>query len=303
MENSRHGASEGEHLPLMAKKKSATRNSTLKRYLNAQIDTRRADVVLIICFFISGLTDAGAYNAWRIFLSMQTGNTIFTALGLSNLPHGTTKIQLLKSLTAILAFLFGALFFSTLHRTNTPRKRWVLILSFSIQVTLVIASAALIHSGNARDDSPKKPVRTLPDHPRVERGLSVRDGVGVESLWAKRYPWDLLPIGLLSFQAAGKVVASRVLQHTQLPTVVISVLYTDLVSDPSFFSGGLFGNTPRNRRIGGAVCYFAGAVLGGVFASSRYGFAGALWVAALVNGGIILGWFVWSENKVEETGD
>lgn len=117
----------------------------------------------------------------------------------------------------------------------------------------------------------------------------------MQNLWSKHFPWDLLPITLLSFQASGKVVASRVLQQSQLPTIVISVLYTDLVSDPSFFSGGLLGNASRNRRVGGVVFYFAGAVLGGVFASSRFGFAGALWVAACVKAGIMMAWVVWRE--------
>lgn len=161
----------------------------------------------------------------------------------------------------------------------------------------------LIQSGSASDDSPKRPVHKLPDHEHLlgMGGMGTATEVGIEELWGSKFPWDLLPIALLSFQAAGKVVASRVLEHTQLPTIVISVLYTDLVSDPSFFSGGLFGNGPRNRRLGGVLFYFAGAVLGGVFASSRFGFAGALWVAAVVKGGIVLGWFGWREREeVEE---
>jgi hypothetical protein len=111
----------------------------------------------------------------------------------------------------------------------------------------------------------------------------------------KNFPHDLIPIGLLSFQAAGKVVASRILEYPALPTVVLTVLFNDLVSDPGFFSGGLFGNGQRNQRIGGVSFYFAGAVLGGVFASSAYGFAGALWLAAAVKGMIICAWFVWRE--------
>jgi len=63
-------------MPLMAKMQSPSRGSRIKHYLNAQIDTRRADIILIICFFISGLTDAGAYNAWRVFLSMQVSHVV-----------------------------------------------------------------------------------------------------------------------------------------------------------------------------------------------------------------------------------
>lgn len=77
MANPRHGVSDGENQPLMAKSKTSTWNFRMKRHFNAQIDTRRADVILIICFFISGLTDAGAYNAWNVFLSMQVSYTAF----------------------------------------------------------------------------------------------------------------------------------------------------------------------------------------------------------------------------------
>lgn len=61
----------------MKKTKPSTQTSRFKRHFNAQIDTRRADVILIICFFISGLTDAGAYNAWKVFLSMQVSYATF----------------------------------------------------------------------------------------------------------------------------------------------------------------------------------------------------------------------------------
>ncbi|TID22091.1 hypothetical protein E6O75_ATG10885 [Venturia nashicola] len=292
MANSRQEDSESENLPLMAKSIPSTWSSKFKRHFNAQIDTKRADIILIICFFVSGLTDSGAYNAWNIFLSMQTGNTIFAALGLSNLPDGTTKTQLLKSLCAILSFLLGALFFSTLHRTLTPRKRYVLILSFTIQTSLIIISALLIQSGCASDSSPKKPVDTPPDHDhQIE---------GTQNLGPTHFPFDLLPITLLSFQASATVIASRVLAYAQLPTIVISTLYADLVSDPSFFSGGLVGNTPRNRRAGGVAFYFVGAVLGGVFASRREGFEGALWVAALVKGVVGLTWVGWWEERGED---
>lgn len=41
---------------------------------------------------------------------------------------------------------------------------------------------------------------------------------------------DLLPIGLLAFQAAGQVTLSRILSHSDLPTIVISTLYHDFVA-------------------------------------------------------------------------
>ena len=43
----------------------------IKQYLAAEITTRWADLTLIACFFISGVIDAGAYNAYECFCSMQ----------------------------------------------------------------------------------------------------------------------------------------------------------------------------------------------------------------------------------------
>lgn len=43
----------------------------LKDYLTADIDTRWADLILIVCFLIAGLIDSGAYNAYECFTSMQ----------------------------------------------------------------------------------------------------------------------------------------------------------------------------------------------------------------------------------------
>lgn len=55
-----------------------------------------------------------------------------------------------------------------------------------------------------------------------------------KSAWSNIYSadnyLDLLPIGLLAFQASGQVTLSRVLSHSDLPTIVISTLYHDFVA-------------------------------------------------------------------------
>lgn len=45
----------------------------IRRYLNAQIDTKWADLILLACFFCSGLIDSMAFNMYGCFVSMQTG--------------------------------------------------------------------------------------------------------------------------------------------------------------------------------------------------------------------------------------
>lgn len=110
---------------------------------------------------------------------------------------------------------------------------------------------------------------------------------------------DFIPIALLAFQAAAKVIASRVLDCGGLPCVVLTSLYADLVSDPSFFSAGLFGNAQRNRRLGGAVFYFFGAVLGGVAAATAIGFSGGLFVAAGLQIATAILFLLWRAEKSE----
>ena len=115
------------------------------------------------------------------------------------------------------------------------------------------------------------------------------------------FPWiDLVPIALLAFQAAAKVIASRVLEYGGLPCVVLTSLYADLVSDPSFFSAGLFGNAPRNRKISGALVYFVGAVLGGVAAATAIGFLGGLYIAAGLQLATAIAWLFWRADEPED---
>ena len=50
----------------------------LKAFLVADVDTRWADLILIVLFFISGSIDAGAYNAYECFTSMQVTGRLTT---------------------------------------------------------------------------------------------------------------------------------------------------------------------------------------------------------------------------------
>jgi hypothetical protein len=192
----------------------------------------------------------------------------------------TPSLAWTKSLTAILSFLLGAGLISSFHRTFGERKRWVLATSFFFQMLVTAISAFLVHSGSS-SESPGKP-----GEPSAQSGVP-RD-IGFPTM-------DLVPIGLLSFQAAGKVVASRVLGLNSLPTVVLTTLYNDLASDPTLFTAGLIGNVQRNRKLGGLLSYVCGALIGGAFAGSSLGFAGALWFTAGIKVLIVIAWLLWRE--------
>src|ERR1700712_5638455 len=49
---------------------------TTRAYLTADVSTRCADLVLMVCFFISGLVYSGAYNAYSCFVSIQVSRSI-----------------------------------------------------------------------------------------------------------------------------------------------------------------------------------------------------------------------------------
>ena len=52
-----------------------------QRYLFRELDPSFMSLVLVTCFFISGLIDSVAFNSWNCFVNMQTGKKfILTSL-------------------------------------------------------------------------------------------------------------------------------------------------------------------------------------------------------------------------------
>jgi hypothetical protein len=50
--------------------------SQVRQRLDADVDARWADLILLGCFFCSGLIDSMAFNMYACFVSMQTGQCI-----------------------------------------------------------------------------------------------------------------------------------------------------------------------------------------------------------------------------------
>lgn len=210
---------------------------------------------------------------------MQTGNTIFAALGVSGLPDTSPTFAWAKALMAIMCFIIGAFCFATFHRLLSPRKRWVLITSFGVQCSFIIIAASLVTAGVVSNK---------------RQGVIQKDKELNTSMASSSFPFlDFLPIGLLAFQSAGQVVASRILKFNAMPTVVLTTLYTDLMMDSHLLTAGLFEDPQRNRRAASAIMLFVGAVIGGVIAKSWLGFAGALWIGAFIKAVMVLAWILW----------
>ncbi|KAH8897825.1 hypothetical protein GQ53DRAFT_451517 [Thozetella sp. PMI_491] len=224
---------------------------------NLVVDVHRdwADVVLLLCYIITGLLDSASISTWGSFVSMQTGNTVYIGLGLAAPAESTRWI---KSGTSLISFCIGSFFFSRFHRFFSPSRRWVLCASFLMQMLFIVAAAAIL--------------TWAPISPR-------------ETAWTV-----LVPIALVAFQSCGQAVTSRALKYNALTSVVLTSIYCDLFSDAELFA---VRNAERNRRVGAPVLLLFGAIMGGLLAHSTIGTAGVLWIAAVLKFLVVICWYLW----------
>ncbi|KAJ5641364.1 hypothetical protein N7490_005364 [Penicillium lividum] len=234
----------------------------VSKHLREEIDTNRGDLLLLICYIITGLLDSSAVFIWGSFVSMQTGNTVYFGLGLV----GSDDDRWIKSGVSICGFCVGSLFFSAFHRFFTPRLRWVITVSFCIQLLCIMVAATIV--------TVYRPTRDAP--------LS----------WL-----ILVPVALVAFQSSGQAVASRVLKYNGLTSVVLTSIYCDLFSHEDFLSLRVFRNAEEMRRLGAVLCLLLGVIFGGLWAHSSVGMMGALWMAAIMKGCIMLAWLGWKGKK------
>jgi len=192
------------------------------------------------------------------------GNTIFVGLGASN--QNPRPFGWARSLTSIGCFVLGCFLFARLNRILGARRRGCLMLSFIIQASIIVITAALVQGGvvsSALDDD-------------ASRSLT---------------RWDQeAPIVLLSLQSAGQIVASRALGFNEIPTVVITSLLCDLMADPKLF---LLQNEKQDRRVIAFVLTLVGAVVGGWVTKATGDIAPILWLAAGIKFIVAFAWGFW----------
>lgn len=175
----------------------------------------------------------------------------------------------------------------------------MLLVSFSIQVVLIIIAAALVTVGV---------VSNLPFQAGQFSSGSRRHTDGeYDTITRGSLNWaDLAPIALLAFQASGQAALSRVLGINELPTIVLSTIYYDFMAevteilpyDPACsrwqrIKREALRNEKRNRRFGSICGLFLGGLAGGVMFRSTVGMCGALWLAAALKLGIVIAWLIW----------
>jgi uncharacterized membrane protein YoaK (UPF0700 family) len=205
-------------------------------------------------------------------------------LGVNGQPDSAPRYSWAKSLLAIICFALGALLFSTFHRYFGAQKRWVLVCSFTMQALLIFI-VALIAT-----------IRAIENYPPLV--ITAKDANFLTFTLPSAFPAsDFGPIALLAFQSAGQIVASRVLKFNAMPTVVLTSLYCDLMSDAQLFTAPLGENPDRNRRAAGAMLLLVGAISGAYLTKSDAGFMGGLWIAFGLKVGMALAWLLWRERR------
>ncbi|KAH9886823.1 hypothetical protein F4778DRAFT_757828 [Xylariomycetidae sp. FL2044] len=233
-------------------------------YMSTEVKSSSGSLPLLACCFATGLTDGTLYNAYGTFVSMQTGNTVFVALGTSG--QNNKSFGWAYSLCSIGCFIIGCFAFSRLHEViGGPKLRRTLFSSFLLQTLCVTLAAAIIQGGiiNGQYPSPRGPTE-----------VEFR---------------ELVPVALLSFQAAGQIVNSRGLGIGEVPTVVITSLLCDLVSDKKLLDP-IKENVKRNRRAVAFVLTLLGAICGGWISKATGAVQPSLWLVAGIKAVITCSW-------------
>ncbi|PSR90319.1 DUF1275 domain protein [Coniella lustricola] len=261
-------SSEGGNIELAGTEATIPRKQrSTQQWFWSTLDTEMAYVPMLVCCFVSGLTDSTMFNAYRTFVSMQTGNTIFVALGASD--QNTTPYGWAYSLCSIACFIIGCFAFSRMSAILGKQRRAALLTSFLLQTIFVVLAAAIIQGGVLNGAYPSQ----------------TASGVVV---WR-----ELIPVSLLSFQAAGQIVNSRTLGVSEVPTVVITSLLCDLISDPKL-TAPLRENAKRNKRIAAFVLTLTGAICGGWITKGTNTVQASLWLIAGIKFLVTVSWMFWT---------
>ncbi|KAL4810247.1 hypothetical protein BDV18DRAFT_156616 [Aspergillus unguis] len=243
--------------PLLAHPTTSSSISRIKTHLSTEISPHGTDLLLLLCYTITGLLDSSAVFIWGSFVSMQTGNTVYLGLGLSGLDESPNSQRWLKALISISSFCIGSLFFTILHHRLTavfksPRERGALVLSFLLQACCIaIAAGIVMHKHQSKSD----PL-----------------GIG-----------NALPLALVAFQSSGQAVTSRVVGFNSLTSVVLTSVYCDLFA---YLGSGKGKSVDEWRRLGAVAGLLLGILIGGAWAKTQVGLVGALWMAFGLKGGI-----------------
>ncbi|KAH7376996.1 hypothetical protein B0T11DRAFT_273232 [Plectosphaerella cucumerina] len=271
-----------QQIPASSAASTATKQSW-GDWLRDDVHVDYTDLPLMACCYVSGLCDSVTVNAANVFVSMQTGNTVFLALGAAGLP-AHEKWLWLRSVVSIVSFGFGCFCFSNTRRFH-PKRKATLALSFLVQSAAIFVAAALAQS------------RVVADF--AQASVPGFGGEGDTSLTGSQIV--LIPVALLAWQFGGQISSSRMLGFGEVPTCVLTSVYCDLLSDPNILAP-LKDNAKRNRRVLAVLLLLFGGISGGWLQRSAGGMTAVLWIAGSIKFMLAVSWTMWRSKEVKPMG-
>jgi uncharacterized membrane protein YoaK (UPF0700 family) len=193
---------------------------------------------------VTGLVDAVSFlSLGRVFTANMTGNIVILAFATAHV----SGLSIARSLTALLAFLVGAILGGrVMARASADSQIRLAVQAFLLEsVFLVVASLCGIgYRGNSLEDSFQ--------------------------------PFALIALTALAMGTRNAAV--RKLAIPDLTTTVLTLTITGIGADSSLANG----NNPRiSRRVASVAAMFLGAALGAVVI--HYSISAALWLATAIS--------------------
>jgi len=193
---------------------------------------------------VTGLVDAVSFlSLGRVFTANMTGNVVLLAFAIAHV----SGLSIARSLTALLAFLVGAILGGrVMARASADSQIRFAAQAFLLEVAFLFAASfcAIGYRGDLLEDSFQ--------------------------------PFAL--IALTALAMGTRNAAIRKLAIPDLTTTVLTLTITGIGADSSIANG----NNPRlARRLASVAAMFLGAALGAII--TRYSISAALWLGTAIS--------------------
>jgi len=211
---------------------------------NTPTAQKTIEYALLLITVVTGIVDAVSYiSLGRVFTANMTGNVVILAFSTARV----SGLSIVRSSTALLSFLVGALFGGRImSRASVETQIQFAARAFLLEVASLFTASfcAIGRRGNLLEDSFQ----------------------------------EFALIALLALAMGTRSAAVRKLAIPDLTTTVLTLTITGIAADSSIANG----NNPRlARRIGSVAAMFLGAALGAVII--RYSISAALWLATAIS--------------------
>jgi uncharacterized membrane protein YoaK (UPF0700 family) len=199
---------------------------------------------LLVMTAVTGLVDAVSFlSLGRVFTANMTGNIVLLAFATAHV----SGLSIARSLTALLAFLVGAILGGqVMARANLDSQIRFAAQAFLLEVVFLLAASicGIGYRGDLLEDSFRQ----------------------------------FALIALTALAMGTRNAAVRKLAIPDLTTTVLTLTITGIAADSSIANG----NNPRlARRVASVVAMFLGAALGAVII--RYSISAALWLGTAIS--------------------